>query len=79
MAKCAGRKQLHCTMEQVNAVSNRETSGGEEVFQQYSPTFHVSSRTSKPLMVKVVVNGKRLAMELDMGASASVVSEQYRG
>ena len=63
-------------MEQANVVMSKETAGEEEDSQQYGPMFHDSSGSSKPLMVKVVVNGKLLAMELDMGASASIVSEE---
>ena len=64
------------TTEQANVVMNKETVGEEEDSQQYGPMFHVNSGSSKPLMVKVVVNGKLLAMELGTGASASIVSEE---
>lgn len=37
--------------------------------------FHLKSGSSKPLQVKVVVNGKELAMEIDTGASVSLLSE----
>ena len=38
--------------------------------------FTVSSQTSAPLMIKLIVNGQPLQMELDTGASVSLISEQ---
>ena len=72
-SRTTGRRQLQRSK---SIVITKETAGEEEDSQQYGPMFHVSSGSSKPLMVKVVVNGKLLAMELDMGASASIVSEE---
>lgn len=74
LAKVCRKKAA--TTEQANVVTNKETAGEEEDSQQYGPMFHVSSGSSKPLMVKVVVNGKLLAMEVDTGASASIISEE---
>ena len=38
--------------------------------------FTVSSQKNAPLMVNLTVNGQSLQMELDMGASVSLISEQ---
>ena len=38
--------------------------------------FTVSSQTSASLMIKLIVNGQPLQMELDTGASVSLISEQ---
>lgn len=37
---------------------------------------HVSNRLTKPLLVKVNVNGVDLEMESDTGASVSLISEE---
>jgi len=44
------------------------------------PVLKVSSeaRSAHPITVDMVVNGKTLSMELDMGAAVSIISEQTR-
>ena len=46
--------------------------------QETEETFAIRKTTdrSKPIMVEVEVNGKTLQMELDTGASVSLISEQ---
>ena len=62
--------------EQANMVTTEDKTGDVEDNQQYSPMFHVTSGSSKPFLVDVVVNGKPLTMELDTGASVSIASEE---
>ena len=59
--------------EQTHRVDIQESEPGEYTL------FKVSSHTSKPVMVDVTINEQPLQMELDTGASISLISEhQYK-
>ncbi len=49
-----------------------------EKYEEYTH-YQVSNGSSKPLMVPVQINGEGLEMELDTGASVSLVSEETFG
>jgi len=53
--------------------SDNEGSSGEE-YRLYQMT----NRASEPFNVPVLVNGKKLTMELDTGAAVSIISDQTR-
>ena len=58
--------------EQANVVVEDDSAcQGEEY-----PMFHISSGSSKPLYATVTVNGKQLTMEVDTGASASIINQE---
>jgi len=42
------------------------------------PILKLGERSSKPLEVPLIINGKRLTMELDTGAAVSIISEATR-
>ena len=58
--------------EQTNRVDNNSEDESDEAYTMY----RVSSGSSKPLMVRLTINGQQLEMELDTGASVSLMSEE---
>ena len=38
--------------------------------------YHISSKSTKPVMVNVMVSGQKMEMELDTGASVTLMSEE---
>jgi len=56
-----------------STTSDNEGSSGEE-YRLYQMT----NRASEPFNVPVLVNGKKLTMELDTGAAVSIISDQTR-
>ena len=60
------------SIEQANVVVNENSSDEDDPCS----TSRVSSGTSKPFMVEVVINGKETRMELETGASVSHMGEE---
>lgn len=58
--------------EQANVVVDEDSADHGEEY----PMFHISSGSSKPLHVTVTVNGKQLTMEVDTGASVSIINQE---
>ena len=66
------RKKSREKLEQTNVVLDQESSEDD---QEYT-VFHVRSGSTKPFRVVVKANGKPLSMEIDTGASVSIVSQE---
>ena len=73
LAKVCRKKHKQRT-EQTNAVTIEQTpaSGSTQEYTMY----HVQSGTSKPYKATIMVNGNPIWMEIDTGASVSVVGEE---
>ena len=61
------------TTHQIQTEAAAEGSSSDEY-----PIFKLGERSSKPLEVPLIINGKRLTMELDTGAAVSIISEATR-
>ena len=68
------RKKAKMKTEQANSVTEKDTPEGDQL-SEYSAMFQVSLRRNKPYRTTIDVNGYRLLMEIDTGASVSVVRE----
>ena len=68
------RKKAKMKAEQANSVTEKDTPEGDQL-SEYSAMFQVSSRRNKPYRTTINVNGYPLLMEIDTGASVSVVGE----
>ena len=74
MAKMCRKKNKN-KVEQANTViEEEEAQSGDDQQEEYE-MFHVCSGQSKPYRVTVKTNGHPLSMEIDTGASVSVVGE----
>ncbi|ETW98899.1 MAG: hypothetical protein ETSY2_42010 [Candidatus Entotheonella gemina] len=67
------RKKAATKTEQANVIVKDDN---QEEPEEYTHMWHVSTGSSKPLQVTLNANGNRLVMEIDTGASVSVVSEE---
>ena len=56
--------------EQAHSVNKEDDN--EEAYTMY----HISSKSTKPVMVNVMVSGQQMEMELDTGASVTLMSEE---
>ena len=76
---CRKKKARSSKQEDSMDKSNANVVEGEEESPEY-PLFNISKCTpSKPLLVKVLINGVSINMELDTGASVSLMGEDtYR-
>lgn len=72
------RKKLASKPEQPDSKSEKANVvvGGDKQEDSKYPLFHVTSGSSKPLQITVKVNGNQLMMEIDTGASVSIIREQ---
>ena len=43
------------------------------------PVLRVGSKIVHPIMVEITINGKKMVMELDMGAAISIMIYYYEG
>ena len=68
------RKKNRSKAEQTNTVTEEETQTSGDQDQEYT-MFHVRSGPSKPYKAVVKANGNSISMEIDTGASVSVVGE----
>jgi len=66
--------------KQANLVQLKQPDDSTDEFDIDFPVLKVGSetRSAHPITVDIVVNGKTLSMELDMGAAVSIISEQTR-
>ena len=73
LAAVCRKKKEASKREQTNRVLNEPSD--EESDEEYS-LYSVSSGSTKPLVVKVQLNGTDMELELDAGASVSLISEE---
>ena len=75
----AAIKQREVLQEETEKTHQNQT---EEAAKHSSsdeyPIFTLGERSSKSIEVSLIVNGKRLTMELDTGAAVSIISEATR-
>ena len=62
--------------EQANRVADEGPSSSEDDSEPEYRMYHIGNGSTKPLVVNVCLNGKDLEMELDTGASVSLMSEE---
>ena len=67
------QRTTHRVQEVESTTSDREANSGEEYH-----LFMMTDRSSEPIRVSVIVNGKELEMEVDTGAAVSIISDQTR-
>ena len=65
------RQKAKSKKEQANTVNEEKSPASGE----YSTLFHVTAGKNKPYRTTLIVNGKPLLMEIDTGASVSLVGE----
>ena len=68
------QRNTHRVQEIESTTSDKEEGSGDE----YRLFMMTDSSSSDPIMVPVIVNGKKLTMELDTGAAVSIISDQTR-
>ena len=71
-------KFLKKKAEKTHQIQTGEQSTNRESSSDEYPIFKLDERSSNPIAVPLLVNGKQLTMELDTGAAVSIISEATR-
>ena len=74
----AAIKQREVLQEETEKTHQNQTEEAKDSSSDEYPIFKLGERSSKPIEVSLIVNGKRLTMELDTGAAVSIISEATR-
>ena len=71
-ARDEGNKMAHKTHQVIEAIENSHNEGLEDGAHSL---YKMTSRKCNPIMTIVTTNGVELKMEVDTGASVSIISE----